>query len=211
MKKVTLFIAFFLTSTIIFSQTTSRVLSKTETQNLSNEFENIPYPIYKAYEYKDKDGIYNVLLCENQTKIIKSDSLNNKIMAIAMLNDHGGFVEKWSIKDEIISTNDVEFPETSIWFWSKYSSFKDIDGDGKIDPIIVYGSKSNDGEISRVKIFTIYKGIKYGIRAVECSLDDCRTFKKDDSIKTLPKKIQTYLDALLNKMRKEQNVLLKNG
>ena len=81
------------------------------------------------------------MLCENRTKIIKSDSLNNKIKAIAVLNDHGGFVEKWTIKDEIISTDEVEFPETSIWFWSKYSSFKDIDGDGNVDPIIVMDPK----------------------------------------------------------------------
>ena len=62
-----------------------------------------------------------------------------------------------------------------------------------------------------MKIFTIYKGIKYGIRAVECNLDYCRTFKKDDAIKKLPKKIQIYLDKLLDKMRKEQNVILENG
>lgn len=198
-------------SNFALAQTNSRVLSQPEIQNLSKEIGNISYPIYKAYAYKDLSGVYDVLLCENQAKIVKSDSLNTKIMAICVLNEHGRFIEKWVIKDKIISTDEVEFPETSIWFWSKYSSFKDIDGDGKIEPIIVYGTKNNENEYSRVKIITVYKEKKYVMRAVECSLDDCRKFQKDETIKSLPKKIQQFLEQLLDKMRKEQNVLLKNG
>lgn len=166
------------------------------------------FPIYKAYEYKDKDGIYNLVLCENQKSISKKDTLNTKIQAICGMNDHGGFLEKWRINDLLENT---EPKETNIWFWTKYCSVKDIDSDGYVEPIIVYGSRNEDDEIRRVKIITIYKTKKYVIRAVECVLDDCRSFKKDTNWSLLPQKIKTYVDKLVQKIRQDQGILLKDG
>lgn len=166
------------------------------------------FPIYKAFEYQDKGGVYGLLFCENQKTISKKDTLNTKIQAISTMNDHGGFLEKWRINDLLENT---EPKETNIWFWTKYCSTKDLDGDGYIDPIIVYGTRNENDEISRVKIITVYKNKKYAIRAVECDLDDCRSFKKDQNWNTLPQKIKTYVDQLVVKLRKEQNLLLKDG
>ncbi|MBF4491845.1 MULTISPECIES: M949_RS01915 family surface polysaccharide biosynthesis protein [unclassified Flavobacterium] len=166
------------------------------------------FPIYKAFEYQDKGGVYELLFCENQKNISKKDTLNTKIQAICTMNDHGGFLEKWRISDLLEIT---EPKETNIWFWTKYCSTKDLDGDGYIDPIIVYGTKNENDEIRRVKIITVYKNQKYVIRAVECTLDDCRNFKKDKNWDSLPQKIKTYVDQLVVKLRKEQDLLLKNG
>nr|WP_278022294.1 hypothetical protein [Flavobacterium ginsengisoli] len=88
---------------------------------------------------------------------------------------------------------------------------KDIDGDGYIEPIIVYGTRNEDGYIRRVKIITVYKKKKYVIRAIECDFDNCRSFEKDQNWNTLPQKIKLYVNQLTEKMRKEQDVLLKNG
>ncbi len=166
------------------------------------------FPIYKAFEYQDKGGVYELLFCENQKSISKKDTLNTKIQAISTMNDHGGFLEKWRINDLLENT---EPKETNIWFWTKYCSTKDLDGDGYIDPIIVYGTRNENDEIRRVKIITVYKNKKYAIRAVECDLDDCRSFKKDQNWNTLPQKIKTYVDQLVVKLRKEQDLLLKDG
>lgn len=119
-----------------------------------------------------------------------------------------GFLEKWRINDllEIIKPK-----ETNIWFWTKYCSTKDLDSDGYIEPIIVYGSRNEDNEIRRVKIIVLYKNKKYVIRAVECILDDCRSFKKDTNWNSLPQKIKTYVDKLVEKIRQDQGVLLKDG
>ena len=166
------------------------------------------FPIYKAFEYNDKGGVYELLLCENQKTIGKKDTLNTKIQAICTMTDHGGFREKWRINDLLEIT---EPKETNIWFWTKYCSMKDFDGDGYIEPVIVYGTRNENDEISRVKIITLYKNKKYVIRAVECDLDYCRSFKKDANWNLLPQKIKISIDKLVEKIRKEQGLLLKDG
>lgn len=195
-------------STFGFSQKTdSYRLTKEEiTQRELNEVPD--FPIYKAFEYSDKGGVYDLLLCENRKNISKKDTLNTKIQAICTMSDHGGFLEKWRINDLL---EDYVPKETTIWFWTKYCSMKDLDGDGYIDPVIVYGTKTEYDEVRRVKIITVYKNKKYAIRAVECDLDDCRSFKKDKEWNVLPQKIKTYLDQLVVKLRKEQGLLLKDG
>lgn len=207
MKKITVLL-FLLNSIFAFSQKIeSYKLSKE--QITQRELDKISdFPIYRAFEYKDKDGVTNLVLTENQKNISKKDTLNTKIQAICVMNDHGGFLEKWRINDLL---EDYNPKETTIWFWTKYCSTKDLDGDGYIDPVIVYGSKTEYDEIRRVKIITVYNNKKYVIRAVECDLDHCRSFKKDQNWNTLPQKIKTHIDQLVVRLRKEQNLLLKDG
>jgi hypothetical protein len=193
-------------STFGFSQKTeSSILDKEQIKQ--RELENLSdFPIYRAYEYQDKGGVFELVLCENQTN--KKDTLNTKIQAICGMNDHGGFLEKWRIND-LLENSDPK--ETNIWFWTKYCSIKDIDGDGYIEPVIIYGTRTERDEIRRVKIITIYKNQKYVIRAVECDLDYCRSFKKDKNWNLLPQKIKTYVNNLVIKLRKEQYLLLTDG
>ncbi|MBO9585614.1 MAG: hypothetical protein J7574_15720 [Flavobacterium sp.] len=207
MKKYILIILSFYSPFIFSQKVESRRLTKPEISQ--RELENATeFPIYKAFEFSDKGGMYELVLGENQKTISKKDTLNTKIQAICVINDHGGFLEKWRINDLLENTTPKE---TNIWFWTKYCSTKDVDGDGYIDPVIVYGSRTEDGYIRRVKIITVYKNKKYVIRAVECDLDSCRSFEKDQNWNTLPQKIKTYVNQLLEKMRKEQDLLLKNG
>ncbi len=207
MKKV-LLIFLLMNSASIFSQKIeSYKLTKEQiSQRELNEIAD--FPIYKAIEFSDKGGVYDLVFTENQKTISKKDTLNTKIQAICVINDHGGFLEKWRITDLL---EDTDPKETSIWFWTKYCSAKDLDGDGYADPVIVYGSKTEDDYTRRVKIITVYKNKKYAIRAVECDLDYCRSFKKDSNWNSLPQKIKTYIEQLVVKLRKEQNLILKNG
>ncbi len=205
MKRFILFL-FLLFSFFSFSQKVeSSILDKEQIKQ--RELENLSdFPIYKAYEFQDKGGVFELVLCENQSN--KKDTLNTKIQAICGMNDHGGFLEKWRIND-LLEISDPK--ETNIWFWTKYCSTKDIDGDGYAEPIIVYGTRTEYDEIRRVKIITVYKNKKYAIRAVECDLDICRSFKKDKEWNMLPQKIKIYVDNLVVKIRKEQDLLLKDG
>lgn len=205
-KYILLWILFY--STFGFAQKieshrlTKKEITQRELNNLSD------FPIYKAYECSDKGGVYELLFCENQKTITQNDTLNTKIQAIYVLNDHGRFLEKWRINDLL---EDYDPKETNIWFWTKYSSTKDLDGDGYIDPVIVYGTKTEYNEIRRVKIITVHQNKKYVIRAVECDLDYCRSFKKDNNWNSLPQKIKNHIDQLVVKLRKEQNLILKDG
>ncbi|RXM44767.1 M949_RS01915 family surface polysaccharide biosynthesis protein [Flavobacterium sp. YO64] len=206
MKKI-FFIFFVLNSLFCFSQKaeSSRLSKEQIIQKELNQLSD--FPIYRAFEYKDKGGVYELILAENQ-KAISKDTLNTKIQAVCVLNDHGGFLEKWKINDLL---EDYSPKETNIWFWTKYCSTKDLDGDGYIDPVIVYGTRTEYNEIRRVKIITVYNNKKYVIRSVECDLDYCRSFKKDANWNLLPQKIKTFIDQLVVKIRKEQNLLLKDG
>jgi hypothetical protein len=198
---------FFFYSTISFSQAVqSKVLSQTEITE--RDLDSGKFPIFRAYEYQDKGGVYELVLSENQKVISDKDTLNTKIEAVCYLNDHGGYIEKWKINDLIES---AEVEETSIWFWTKYCSTQDLDDDGYIEPVLVYGTKTDVGDLRRIKIITLYKGKKYVIRAVECDLDYCRSFKKDKNWNSLPTKVKTHIDKLVVKIRKEQNVILSDG
>jgi len=207
MKRFFIFL-FLLYSAFGFSQKAESYILDKE-QIAQRELNNLSdFPIYKAYEYQDKSGTYELVLCENHKNISKKDTLNTKIQVICGMNDHGGFLEKWRINDLL---EDYVPKETNMWFWTKYCSTKDLDGDGYVEPVIVYGTRTEYDEIRRVKIITVYKNKKYAIRAVECDLDICRSFKKDANWNALPQKIKTYVDNLVAKIRKEQNLLLKDG
>lgn len=207
MTKIIVF-PFILFSTVLFSQKTASIpLSKEEIKQRKIDLLS-SFPIYKAYEFEDKEGLHELLLCENQKSISKKDTLNTKIQAICVLNNQGNFSEKWQINDLL---EIAEPKETTIWFWTKYCSTKDIDGDGYVDPILVYGTRNEDDEIKRLKIITVYKNKKYAIRAVECDLDYCRSFKKDANWNLLPQKVKIAVDKLVDRIRKDQDLLLKDG
>lgn len=193
-----------------FAQT-NKILTKREIENLRHATGNVSLPIFRAFEYKDKGGVYNLLFFEKQNEISGKDTLNTEIEAICYLKDHERYVEKWKISDFLDKSPEIQGnPELSIWFWTKYSSNTDIDMDGLIDPIIIYGTKTDDG-FRRINILVFYKGEKYVIKAVECELDSCRSFKRDKNFYKLPKEIQEYIHRLLDKMRTEEGVILKNG
>jgi hypothetical protein len=168
-------------------------------------------PIYRAYEYKDNGGVYNLFFCENRNTISDLDTLNTSIKAICYLNDHGRYIEKWKVFDTLDESSDVQGNrDLNIWFWSKYASNRDIDKDGLIEPIFIYGTKTIDG-YSKINIFIFYKGKQYSIKAHECDLDICRTLKRNSWYSQLPEKIKLYVDNLFEKLRHEQGVILNNG
>ncbi|HEX3078845.1 MAG TPA: hypothetical protein VHQ04_00215, partial [Puia sp.] len=169
------------------------MLTKKEVDIIKFQIGNISMSIFKAYEYKDIGGVYDLFFYENQNMISDEDTLNTKIQAVCYLNDHGHYIEKWKIIDRLDES--AEYPEDrelNIWFWSKYNSNSDIDKDGLMEPIVIYGTKTIEG-YSRINIIIFYKGEKYSIKAHECDLDQCRTLKKSTQYGKLPQKIKLYL------------------
>jgi hypothetical protein len=185
----------------------TRILTKAEVIKMEKDEIGGPFPVIRAFQYCDNIGCQDLLLCEKKLKVIAKDTLNRQIAAICHMEDHGGYREMWSINDKI----NPDYDEASIWFWTKYCTATDLDGDKFIDPVIVYGSKDTDGNYRRIKIITVYKGKKYAIRAVESDLDYGRSFKKDVQFAALPAKNKNHLEKLLAKMRQEQGLLLKDG
>lgn len=208
MKKIILLILVCFLSAVTQSVAqTSRLLGSEELKTLERNIPPLPFPVFRAYEYKDNGGDYFIFLCEKQYRITAKDTFREKITAFCYRQEQGIYSEKWKISDFL----EPAAGEVDMRFWTKYFSASDMDGDGIIEPVIVYGSWIEGEEARRIKIITIYKGEKYVIRAVECILDHCRTFKIDKNFKMLPVKVQVYLNKLLEKIRKEQDVLLTDG
>lgn len=174
-------------------------------------------PVQRVYEYRDKGGLWNVVLCENHATITGKDTFNTRLKAIGLLNDHGGYLDKWTIQDAVMRKeipDQEQLPENNIWFWTKYSSFTDMDGDGYVDPLIVYGTTAEDKpphSVQRVKLILVYKGKKYAIRAVECMLDYCRHLQYDPAYRNLPATLRRKVETVMEQMRREQDLILHEG
>src|ERR1700722_14810840 len=108
----------------------------------------INFTIVRVYEYVDHSGQYYCVLTEKFDSLAseeegKYDSLHLAIRAIDLKVDSGKLKKVWEINDHAIRDPKIEGVEQSIWFWTKYIEFTDFDGDGLIEPIIVYGSHSD--------------------------------------------------------------------
>lgn len=162
----------------------------------------ITLPIFKVYKYDDKSGQFYCVLTESRTSITEeNDTLNNTIKAINFRYQDGKFIKSWEINDNIIKDK----YETSVWFMTKYVDFKDYDGDGLLEPMIIYGSAGMNGrDDGRVKFIIYYKGQKIAIRHQNGTLDYERETQLDKSLYTLP-------EPMLESIREKMELMVKNG
>jgi hypothetical protein len=169
------------------AQSTSRILSPAEVEQVFTDSvkqkHNIQYPIRRVYSYSDKSGEYCMALTERFDGTADGDTVHHQIKAFHFKLSNGILTKEREIYDFTIE------PETSIWFWTKYFQFRDIDNDGLIEPIIVYGSRRDDFDQFRVKILIYYKNQKYAIRHSHCDLDYCRFTQIDKEFYNLPKPV----------------------
>lgn len=220
MKKIyaLLLLSFFILKANAQSDTTTnRILSKSETDEFFNDaFKKknlITFPIFRAYTYKDKSGTYYVALTESADSINKAkDTVNNKIKAFNFKLDKAVTLKKWEINDfKTPSLKGIE-KESSIWFWTKYCEFNDIDGDGLVEPIIVYGTFGVNGyDDGRAKILIYHKGVKIAIRHQNGVLDSERKTQVDLTFYSLPAKIQSHVKELMEKMVEKKHAIFPSA
>ncbi len=184
----------------------SKILTKAETEEFfTTAFKKknlINFPIFRAYAYTDKSGKYYVALTESADTVNKQkDTVNYTIKAFNFKVDKTATLKKWEINDFRTPSVKGEEKEESIWFWTKYCEFNDIDNDGLIDPIIIYGTFGTEGYTDgRAKIILYYKGQKTAIRHQNSTLDPSRKTQVDLTFYALPVKIQNHVKELMNKM-----------
>lgn len=199
------------------SDTTSKILSKAETDAFFNaDFKKknlISFPIFRAYTYNDKSGTYYVALTESADSVNKlKDTINNKIKAITFKTDKGISLKKWEVND--FKTPDLKGieKETSIWFWTKYCQFNDVDGDGLVEPILVYGTFGPNGyDDGRAKIILFYKGQKVAIRHQNGVLDHERKTQVDVTFYALPAKIQDHVKQIMATMVEKNHAIFPSA
>ncbi|MEH6305284.1 hypothetical protein RYH73_06505 [Olivibacter sp. CPCC 100613] len=198
-------------SVLFFSESFAqkvRALDATEIEEIAYD-SDLDIPVFMGFEYRDKGGLWDMLLLEDGYIAGSDTATNASLEGILYLQDHGGYLKKMVLKDFI------KEEERDIRFWTSYCSFLDLDNDGYIDPILVYASYKGDNNLDkeplRIKIFILYKRKKIAISARECVLDGCRSLKFDKDYSALPSSIRRHVFQLMEVMRNEKGVVLKDG
>lgn len=162
------------------------------------EKNGVEYPIFRGYKYEDNNGTHYILLTEKAGAPSKTDPQTEAIAAFFFDKKNESVTLKRTVKDFRSDEANKVSSEKSIWFWTKFLRLEDIDNDGIIDPILVYGStginKFHDG---RIKILTFYSGKEYAIHHQNGTLDHERETKVDKEFYDLPASIQSKVTALM--------------
>lgn len=216
MKAVCFLVISILSVSKCFSQnaTSNYILSSNQIKklfanSLRKEFK-INYPIFRVYKYTDQSGEYYCILTESRDSIgNRKDTLNYNIRAISLKFENGKYSKNWEINDQAIKNGK---DEQSIWFWTKYSDFKDFDNDRLVEPLIVYGTWGANGyDDGRIKILIYYKGQKIAIRHQNGVLDFERETQIDKSFYSLPQSIQTAIKQKIELIIKSDQAIFPSG
>lgn len=185
-----------------------KVLTKPEVEQLFPEGVQqqlgLKYPIRIVYKYWDKTGTYYMPLCEEFDGVKEEDSTHWKIKAQNLRYEDGQFVRQWELNDYILTAQ----MEEDIWFFTKYTNLKDLDGDGVVDPVMVYGSAGANGRSDgRLKILVYYKGKKVAVRHQNSEFDGGRTTEVDKEFYELPEKVQGFVRGLMKRLEEEDKAI----
>ncbi|MDR6786599.1 hypothetical protein ABIE26_005215 [Pedobacter africanus] len=220
MKRKTLTLLFLFSAALTFGQTkvlSTEILSPQETRKIITDQVHkhfgINYPTRRVYRYTDKSGQFFIVLTEsNDLKAGRKDTLHHHIKAYNFQMDKSELLKNWEIYDTITKQPGSNEMENSIWFWTKYTDFKDIDNDGLIDPVVIYGTSGmNHTDDGRIKILIYYKGKKFAIRHQNGTLDFERNTRVDKAFYTLPVKIQEHVKLIMKKMMDDGNAIFPYG
>lgn len=195
-------LALFLFSNAFGQQTSSRILSQKAaeailTASVKSQF-NISYPVRRVYECTDQSGKFLVIVTETIDSITaKKDTLHYKIKTLNLGYAPTGLVKNWEISDfRIVNT---EVSESSVWFWTKFFKLEDLDHDGLIDPVVVYGS-AEDNDAERTKYIVVYKGKKIAVRHQNSSMDEGRNIQVDKAFYGLPVQVQQSVKTIMKQI-----------
>jgi len=174
--------------------------TKVFSESIKSRFD-INFPIVRTYSYTDSSGKYYMLLTEKYDGIEHKDTIHKTIKAFNFKSTAAGPEKQWEVNDAAEKGAPDYEGETSIWFWTKFCVFQDIDNDGLADPILVYGTSGSNGtDDGRVKILLYYKGKKILIRHKNGTLDDERNTKVDAAFYSLPAAIQNQVTCLMKQI-----------
>lgn len=217
MTKTLTTISLIICSLIGFAQadTVSRILTNKEVDSVFSEKTkkelDIQYPIFRVYEYNDKSGRHFLVLTENDYKD-GDQPKNDTIQGFNVTEANGELKTEWTLFDFTLKQGNDNSEEHLIWFWTKYVSLNDLDNDGLVDPIVIYGTSGINGtDDGRIKILTYYKGAKRAIRHQNGVLDFQRNTQVDSMFYELPLTVQEHVKTLIKKMMDNDHAIFPHG
>jgi len=168
----------------------------------------LKYPIRLVYSFSDDNGNFFMPLCESDEGVVDGDSLHYKIKAVNLKYENGQFVKQWELNDYVLTAQEEE----SIWFYTKYLTIKDIDGDGTVEQVMIYGSTGQNGKSDgRLKILIYYMGKKVAIRHQNSEFDGDRVTEVDKEFYDLPEKVQHFVKGVMKRMADDGQLIYASG
>ena len=161
----------------------------------------VTFPIRKVYAFQDKLGKQYLIISENNSNPDKATSI--KAFNVLLKEETPPQI-LWTITDAIDDT------EKAMWFYTRYISLTDLNNDGYIDPIILYGTESQYGEPyeeNRLKFIIYYLGKKTAIRHQNSSLDDGRHTQIDRSYYKLPLALKKKIRSIVATLEEREHAL----
>lgn len=159
------------------------------------------FTVFKTVCYADASGSYVLYLLVDKSKAARERQLPRTVQ-MQLFKLTGGVLRPQAVARDASAAN-----ETGVVFLPELIDVGDIDGDGLIDPIIVYrfyasddDSDGSDDFSGRLKLITFYKGEKVAIRAITGMLDDSRSTTASPNFFILPKRAQGHLVAKMKRM-----------
>lgn len=158
---------------------------------------HIKWPVFRAYAFNDEAGDHLLILTEKPL-LNSPNNHNDSIQAFCLKHLPTGHIVEWQLLDYLAPTQNVHDTEFSTWFWTKYLRLADWDGDGLVEPLIVYGTAGINGMADgRLKLMLYYKGKKYAIRHQNSPLDGLRSTRVDKDFYALPTSIRAQVTEIM--------------
>lgn len=158
------------------------------------------FTVFKKLCYSDASGSYVLDLLADQGQAARQPKLA-RALQIQLFKLRDGARLQSTARDA------SAVDEAGMAFLPELLEVSDIDGDGLIDPIIVYrfyasdrDGQGSDAYAGRIKIITFYKGQKVAIRAVTGELDGARHTTASANFFALPQQAQRYLVKKMQRM-----------
>lgn len=174
--------------------------------------EEIDFEVFRCYQCTDSLGLSLLFLTENI--ILYGDGVEDpqmdSIEALYFRLYDQQWVLEWDLRDFIIHND--EGPESSIWFWTNYFEPSDLDQDGIIDLVIIYGSAGINGlDDGRIKILTFHQGRKVGLRHQNSLMDFGRHTDIDAAFYDLPRAYLVFIREQMEMMSENNHAIFPAG
>jgi hypothetical protein len=173
----------------------------------------VALPVRAHFCYRDRSGEYVVYLTESGDRRYGGETLSSKIGAyLFKVNSGPTLAPKGTVSDSA--------PEgmAGLQWWPKSIELSDIDGDGLVDPILVYrfyasdnGKMLSDPFEGRLKIIAFHRDAKAAIRATTGDLDGQRSTTASAPYFKLPPVLQTHLVRKMDRMYHDDQFAFDNS
>lgn len=173
----------------------------------------VTLPVFAHFCYRDNSGDYVVYLTESGDRRYDGETLSSKIGAyLFKINAGPALALKGTVSDSALEGM------AGVQWWTKLTELNDIDGDGLVDPILVYRFYDSDnGEMlsapyeGRLKMIVFHRDAKAAIRAITGNLDRQRSTTASPPYFKLPPVLQTHLVRKMKRMYDEHQFGFDNS